>query len=101
MQKYYPEILKQHFDDVDKHIIEVIEANLTEGIRDNLYRKEIDVPAMAIFLTALKGHAFNNLKQIRKFSIKQSIDFLTDSYLRILVNDNGLEYYLKVKNTKI
>ncbi|MDR2083664.1 MAG: TetR/AcrR family transcriptional regulator [Bacteroidales bacterium] len=100
MQKYYPDILQKHMQEADEKMYEIVRDNLIEGVQDNLYRKEIDVVAMAIFLTALKGKAVDNLKQFRKFTTQQSIDFLLDSYLRILVNENGLQYYLKVKNNK-
>ncbi|MDL2228013.1 TetR/AcrR family transcriptional regulator [Odoribacter sp. OttesenSCG-928-L07] len=100
LQKFYPDILQKHTNDADVQMYEIVKTNLIEGINDNLFRKEIDIEAMAIFLTTLKGKAVDNLKQIRKFTAQQAIDFLIDSYMRILVNENGLKYYLEAKKSK-
>ena len=100
LKKYYPDILQKHMDAMDVTMVDVVKTNLKTGIDERLYRQEIDVDAMAILITTVKGSPIGNLKQFRKFSSPQAIEFLIDSFIRMLLSEDGLKYYLEVKQNK-
>jgi AcrR family transcriptional regulator len=102
LSKYYPEIHKRHVMRNHDVIFNNIRENIIKGIEENLFRKDIDVDIMARFLS-VQFLTVLNIKQLEKtkFVTHKFFNFLTDVYIRLLCNQEGLAYYESVKDKYI
>lgn len=99
LSKYYPEIHKRHIMRNNDAIVNNIKLNINKGIEEKLFRSDIDVDVMARFLS-VQFLTVLNIKQLEKtkFVTHKFFNFLTDVYLRLLCNQDGLAYYESIKD---
>lgn len=99
LSKYYPEIHKRHVMRNNDAICDSIKQNIIKGIEEKLFRIDIDIDVMARFLS-VQFLTVLNIKQLEKskFVTHKFFNFLTDVYLRLLCNQDGLRYYESVKD---
>lgn len=99
LSKYYPEIHKRHLMRNSETIVNNIKQNIVNGIEEKLFRNDIDVDVMARFLL-VQFLTVINIKQLEKskFVTYKFFNFLTDVYLRLLCNQDGINYYENIKD---
>ncbi|HRY34018.1 MAG TPA: TetR/AcrR family transcriptional regulator [Bacteroidales bacterium] len=97
LKKYYPEVYQAIFEMKRTSILEGITANLNAGIRDGLYRKDLDVDLVARMFV-------KNLEEIHQLEMSSSdnsyekiFGTMYDHHIRAIVTPDGLEYYEKKK----
>lgn len=92
--KYYPVLFEGFMQDQRQFTIKLICSQLEEGIKESLFRSDVNQFFLSQFLTfEVKFFMDMSAKQPRKYNRSEAISFLIDSYLRIACNEKGLKYY--------
>ena len=92
--KYYPVLFEGFMQDQRQFTIKLICSQLEEGIKESLFRSDVNQFFLSQFLTfEVKFFMDMSAKQHRKYNRSEAISFLIDSYLRIACNEKGLKYY--------
>ncbi len=93
LTKYYPKIHAEFSSKKQQETVKYIKAEIERGIDEGIFRKEIDVDLMALFLTIQFQSIISTLKKGSKF--QTVFDFMVDVYIRLVSNEKGLKYYNK------
>lgn len=94
LQKYYPAIMDDHTQKVRQHVLERTCKWIRMGIRQGLFRDDMDVEAMSAYLNNVKPwETFRTIRDEVKRTRLQTVDFMMDCSLRLLTNEKGWEYY--------
>lgn len=94
LEKYYPELYYEHQKEKRagsvNYTLEILEC----GVRQGLFREDMDCMMMARFVT----NAFTYMFDIEK-SIPNSAKamFMMDIFMRAVCTEEGMQYYLKNK----
>ncbi|MDD4141526.1 MAG: TetR/AcrR family transcriptional regulator [Bacteroidales bacterium] len=95
LDKYYPEVSISYRKEFDEFHYSLSVENLKHGIEENLYRSDNNINAMATLYMIQKRNVFKEFKKTAALSATESFDFVMDLYIRSIVNENGLKYYLE------
>ena len=66
------------------------------GIEQGMYREDINIDATVVFLANLIPNVLKDLMQV-SMNTAQRIDFVLDMIVRMICNEQGMEYYIKLK----
>jgi len=98
LKKYYPEIYKNHLGHRRDFIYEKIKINLTKGINQGIYRDDLSIELVArLYLARLIDLHDPEYFPPEKFSFETLFDFMFDTFVRSIANQNGLAYFEKRK----
>jgi TetR/AcrR family transcriptional regulator, cholesterol catabolism regulator len=98
MKKYHPNSWKKYMDFKLVHL-EIVKKNLTEGIKQKLYRSDLDVDIITKLRVETIDLAFNleifppNIFNVLKVQLES-----IDHFIRGIVTQQGLEIY---ENTRV
>lgn len=92
LEKYYPELYAEHQRENKAGSVSFTLEILECGVRQGLFRGDLDCEMMARFVT----NAFTYVFEVEK-SIPNSAKamFMMDVFMRTVCSERGLEYYLK------
>lgn len=103
-RRYYPVVYKMMFDLHIEESISNITDILTAGIKKGIFRKNIDIPVVALSLFNIY-HVLINKVIFKDFTANAIFDNIVLCYLRGIVTDDGLKLILdiekKSKNIKL
>ena len=92
--KYYPSIYNTFSVEKRQYTEQMFLIQIEKGIAQGVFREDIHVQFMAQSLTVSLQYFFNmSIKHPRKYTKLGIIDFMVDSYLRMVCNEKGLLYY--------
>lgn len=100
LNKYYPEILAKYKQQKRSHVLEQIISNLKDGIKQGLYRKNLDIDIasksyMALSETMLDSNYF----EPDNYSAATVFNEMFMYHLRGIASEKGLDYIEKnIKN---
>jgi Transcriptional regulator len=94
LQKYYPALFKKIENEQKEIMQRGITNNLERGIEEGYYRNDLNVDLTTIFFSVQIPAAFKTLKDSKKYSKKQLLDFFIDLLLNLIVSEKG-KLYLK------
>ena len=97
LQKYYPEISAQHDLAMKMQKVEETKMALHKGIEQGLFRADMNVDAMAVFVHIKFTQVFQEVREKAGLTIPQTVDFMLEAFFRLVTNDKGLDYYLSKK----
>ena len=102
LHKYYPDLYKNHFETRQHFIFEKIKINLTKGIDQGVYRKDLSIELVArLYISRLIDMHNPEFFPPEKFSYDTLFDFMIDYLVRGIANEKGLAYYeKKIKSHK-
>jgi hypothetical protein len=66
------------------------------GIEQGMCREDINIDATAVLLANLIPNVLKDLMQV-SMNTTQRIDFVLDMIVRMICNEQGMEYYIKLK----
>jgi len=96
--KYYPEIHRRQVQRSHKEIHENIRASILDGMKEGLFRKDLDLDIMTEFISIQIMTVMSLFQQDGTKNRRQpAVGFLIDTILRLLCNAEGLAYYLEKK----
>ena len=102
LKKYYPKSW-EIFDKKNKQLsYKVSIKNLKEGIKAGCYRKEINPEIMSKIFAERIDLVFNGLLfKVGDISFSEVFNEMINHYILGIVNEDGLKYYLTLKNKLI
>ena len=92
LQKYYPTLFKKIENEQKEIMQHGITNNLNRGIEEGYYRNDLNVDLTTIFFSVQIPSAFRTLKESKKYSKKQLLDFFIDLLLNLIVSEKGKQY---------
>lgn len=96
LQKYYPTVLKLFSDHRNEHIYKNIRTNLDKGIKDGLYRNNIDPHVIAATYVSRIDVIFDNTYFPHdKYSFSHLFQELFTYHIYGIASKKGIEYYEK------
>lgn len=103
LKKYYPDLYKIYSEEKSKMIFNQVQSILKQGVKEGLFRDDIDVKLIAQFQVGVIFHIFNpenNIFDTEPWSIKVYKELITH-YLYGVCNENGIkELSLHLKEFK-
>jgi len=98
LEKYHPESYKRFTDHHNSYLYETISENLVRGIKEGLYRVEINIDIISKFRIGSMFLIFNmNYFPHGSYSLPQLGAEITDNFLHGLVTEKGREQISKYK----
>jgi AcrR family transcriptional regulator len=101
MQKYYPSAFRKMNDHKNKFLYKVIRENIELGIKEEMYRSDINPDILAKFRIESIFIAFNpDLFPSNKYSLFQIETHLMEHFLCGICTTKGLKQLFKYKNQR-
>jgi len=97
LKKYYHEIFDRHCDKVREDSQILVLEMLEKGIAQGLFRDNMNLNLMKKLISDIFSHTLIDLHD-KKISWSVTMDFCIDTIMRIVCNEAGMEYYIRVKN---
>jgi TetR/AcrR family transcriptional regulator, cholesterol catabolism regulator len=102
LEKYHPKAYRKFLDHKNKFFHEVIKSNLEWGLKDGLYREDIDVEILTRFRLATMFLMFDTDHfPASKFTPGQIIAEITDNFLFGMASAKGQKLILKYKQQRL
>lgn len=102
LEKYHARAFQKISEHKNRFLYDVIKSNLEKGIRDELYRPEINTDIMTRYRLATTFLMFNPaLFSTGKHSLPQVMEEITDNFLYGLVTAKGLKLIQKYKQQRL
>jgi len=99
LTKYYPEIHERFTKNKENETIAFTRNEIQKGIKEGVYREDLDVEMVAKFLSFQFRSILNSVQ--KRSEIEAAFNFVIDAYIRIVANEKGMKYYqenyLKIK----
>jgi len=98
IRKYYPKVYESYICTKKELIIHSILDNLDKGIKEGLYRKDLNKEIVA-HLYFKKIEEFHTLEEedLRNFSYAKIFEVMFENHIRGISNKKGIEYFEKRK----
>jgi AcrR family transcriptional regulator len=96
LKKYYPEIYDNHCKEMRENSKIVVLDILQKGVEQGFFRNNMDMTLMQELISEVFSQTIHTMHE-KKISWSTLMDFCIDTMLRIVCNENGMEYYLKTK----
>ena len=96
LEKFYPELWHERQMMLKEMDLKYMAQMLLLGIEQGMYREDINIDATAVFLANLIPNVLKDLMQV-SMNTAQRIDFVLDMIVRMICNEQGMEYYIKLK----
>ena len=96
LKKYYPEIFKGHMEKSQKYAFEAVHSNLVNGIKQGLYRKEINPEVVAtLYVNKIEDLHNPEFYSEKEFTFELVFETMFENHIRGIANDKGLAYFEK------
>ncbi|HPD65728.1 MAG TPA: TetR/AcrR family transcriptional regulator [Bacteroidia bacterium] len=94
LQKIYPELCREHFEQKRKKTFENIKKNLLKGIEEGVYRKDIDVEMVALLYVQNMENVMNpDFLYGPSFSASGLFKVMFENHIRSIANEKGMKYF--------
>lgn len=94
LKKYYPDVIREHFENEKKLTAKVLIENLEKGITQGFYRSDLDVELIAMLyvkkIEVLHTGGFWEDADVR---FEKVFEIMFESHIRGIVNQTGLAYF--------
>jgi AcrR family transcriptional regulator len=96
LEKFYPELWHERQMMLKEMDLKYMAQMLRLGIEQGMCREDINIDATAVLLANLIPNVLKDLMQV-SMNTTQRIDFVLDMIVRMICNEQGMEYYIKIK----
>ena len=97
-RKYYPQVFNEYMCVKKEVIIENIKKNIRQGIKDGLYREDLDQDIVAhLYFKKIEDFHNPELNDLQNFSYEKIFDVMFENHIRGIANQKGIEYFEKQK----
>lgn len=91
LQKYYPQLFKAHIQNIHSHTMIMLVEHLNQGIKEGVYRQDLDVEMCATMYSIVQQAIINNSDEIHGVNHKRLSKFMMSSFLRSIVSEEGAD----------
>ncbi len=97
-RKYYPMVYEEYIEGKKELVVNAIMHNLEQGIKEGLYRQDLNKEIVA-YLYFQKIEEFHNLskQESEDFSYQKIFKVMFENHIRGISNPEGIEYFEKQK----
>lgn len=100
LQKYYPEIYQKVVTKKRKETAEYILNNLEQGIREGLYRKELNSPLITeLYIKKLENMNDREFINSTEYSFQTIFEVVFENHIRAIANPDGIKYFEEKKKS--
>ncbi|MBR5825125.1 MAG: TetR/AcrR family transcriptional regulator [Paludibacteraceae bacterium] len=96
LEKFYPELWHERQIMLKEMDLKYMAQMLRTGIEQGMYREDLNIEATSLLLANLIPNILKELMQV-SMNTAQRVDFVLDMLVRMICNENGMEYYIRLK----
>ena len=96
LEKFYPELWHERQIMLKEMDLKYMAQMLRTGIEQGMYREDLNIEATSLLLANLIPNILKELMQV-SMNTAQRVDFVLDMLVRMICNEKGMEYYIKLK----
>ena len=92
LQKYYPQLFREHLEHVHEISIRLLEFYLTQGQKEGFFRADLDIEKTARVFAFMHQEVLNVLSQLsgeQKQQVLEHISYGVDIMMRGIISDEG------------
>lgn len=98
IRKYYPAIYDRYIQSKKKLIVDSIIDNLNKGIKEGLFRQDLNTEIVAHLYFKKMEELFNvEQDDLRNFSYAKIFEVMFENHIRGISNEKGIAYFEKQK----
>jgi TetR/AcrR family transcriptional regulator, cholesterol catabolism regulator len=98
LKKYYPELYTKQLERTRNSTYINVKENLEHGIKDGLYRQDLDVELFAsLYIKEIEGILDEDFYSPKQFSFSKIFETIFEKYIRGIANDKGIKYFEEKK----
>lgn len=99
LKKYYPEVIRVHFENEKQLTYKVVVENLQKGIGQGLYRNDLDVDLIALlYVQKIEAIHSGDFWDDAGVTFTRMFQVMFDNHIRGIVNPAGSAYYEQRKS---
>ena len=93
-RKYYPKVFEDYICVKKELIIENIKKNIDQGIKEGLYRRDLNKDIVAhLYFKKIEDFHNPELTDLQNFSYENVFEVMFENHIRGIANQNGIEYF--------
>ena len=96
LEKFYPELWHERQIMLKEMDLKYMAQMLRTGIEQGMYREDLNIEATSLLLANLIPNILKELMQV-SMNTAQRVDFVLDMLVRMICNEKGMEYYIRLK----
>ena len=96
LEKFYPELWHERQIMLKEMDLKYMAQMLRTGIEQGMYREDLNIEATSLLLANLIPNVLKELMQV-SMNTAQRVDFVLDMLVRMICNEKGMEYYIRLK----
>ena len=101
LQKYHPESWKILAEYRHNHVFDQIKLNMIEGIKQGLYRDDLNIDLISTFYLFRTEKAMDdNFFQMKDYSFEEIFNTMFIYHIRAIANEKDLNIWMKKLKTK-
>ena len=98
MRKYYPQIYERSQSRRKELIIESVRKNIDQGIKEGLYRQDLNKEIVAqLYFKNIEDFHTTLGDTMKKHPSEKIFEVMFENHIRGIANENGIEYFEKQK----
>ncbi len=97
-RKYYPQVFEDYICVKKELIIENVKKNIDQGIKEGLYRQDLNKDIIAhLYFKKIEDFHNPDLTDLQNFSYENVFEVMFENHIRGITNQKGIEYFEKQK----
>ena len=93
-RKYYPQVFEDYICIKKELIIENIKKNIDQGIKEGLYRQDLNKEIIAhLYFKKIEDFHNPELTDLQNFSYENVFEVMFENHIRGIANQKGIEYF--------
>lgn len=97
-RKYYPQVFEDYICVKKELIIENIKKNIDQGIKEGLYRQDLNKDIIAhLYFKKIEDFHNPEITDLQNFSYESVFEVMFENHIRGIANQVGIEYFEKKK----
>ena len=98
LRKFYPQAYEEYISSKRELIIENVKKNIDQGIKEGLYRQDLNKDIIAhLYFKKIEDFHNPELTDLQNFSYENVFEVMFENHIRGIANQNGIEYFEKQK----
>lgn len=97
-RKYYPQVFEDYICVKKELIIDNIKKNIDQGIKEGLYRQDLNKDIIAhLYFKKIEDFHNPEITDLQNFSYESVFEVMFENHIRGIANQVGIEYFEKKK----
>jgi AcrR family transcriptional regulator len=98
LRKFYPQVYEEYICSKAELIIENVKKNIDQGIKEGLYRQDLNKDIIAhLYFKKIEDFHNPELTDLKDFSYESVFEVMFENHIRGIANQTGIEYFEKQK----